>query len=165
MLRKALILFYGLLLLLVGGGGIIFPVLGYIYGRDGAVVLARLSFPFFPFFYLPFTGWLLITGGGLLFRRKWAWYSVQTLWVFFLCSGLLALAAFNLLVVTFDLGGAGVQGAGNLGLLLLLVLFPLGGLVFFARARDEFWLTAPEKNDGPPHLNSWRTIVDNNWES
>ncbi|NLY92265.1 MAG: hypothetical protein GX081_11765 [Firmicutes bacterium] len=142
-MRKVFILCFGLLLLLVGGGGIILPVLGYLYYREEAVLLARLGFPFFPFFYLPFMGWLLITGGGLLFRRKWAWYSVQTLWVFLLCSGLLALAGFNLLLVTFDLGGAGVQGAGNLGLALLLVLFPLGGLVFFTRARQEFGPATP----------------------
>ncbi|HEY8393161.1 MAG TPA: hypothetical protein VIL83_10605 [Capillibacterium sp.] len=143
-MRKVVILCFGLLLFLVGAGGVVFPVLGYLYARAEALVLADLSYPLFPYFYVPFTVWLLITGGGLLFRRKWAWYSVQTLWVFLLCSGVLILVGFNLLIATFDFGGAKVRNAGNLGLVLLLVVFPLLGLVFFGRSRMEFGPAAPE---------------------
>jgi hypothetical protein len=146
LVRKVIVLFCGLLLLLLGGGGLLLPLLGYIYEREGAVLLASLSFPLFPFFYLPFTGWLLVTGGGLLFRRKWAWYSVQTLCFFLLCSGLLALVGFNLFLVTFDMGGSEWQGIANLGLGLLFILFPLGGMVFFNRARADFSLSTLEKD-------------------
>ena len=145
-MRNALIIIGGLLLLVIGVGGILLPIVGYIYGRQLTVTLFTLSFPFFPFFCLPLAVWLSITGGGLIFRREWAWYSVQTFWTFLLCTGLLMLSGFNLLL--FRLGSR-VEGTrlclyGNFGLGLLLVVVPLGGLVFFARARKEFQPAAPE---------------------
>ena len=87
------------------------------------------KFSFFPVFYLPFTGWLLVTGGGLVACRQWAWYSVQTFWVFLLCVGVLLLVGFNLLsdVMTslVDAGG-NFRGVGNIILGVLLVLMPWG---------------------------------------
>ena len=72
-MRKALIIIFSLLLLVIGAGGILLPIVGYIYGRELTVTLFTLSFPFFPFFGLPLAIWLLITGGGLIMGREWAW--------------------------------------------------------------------------------------------
>ncbi|HBR33648.1 MAG TPA: hypothetical protein DD734_03375 [Firmicutes bacterium] len=97
---------------------------------------------------MPFAGLMLITGGGLLWRQKWAWYLVQIFWVFLLCTGALLLIGFNFILFRC---GSGVEGTklclyGNLGLGLLLGLIPLGGLAFFAHAQKEFRSEAPETN-------------------
>lgn len=145
-MRKGLIIIGGLLLSIIGVIGILLPIAGYIYGRDLTITLFTLSFPFLPLFGLPLAAWLMVTGGGLILRRAWAWYSVQTFWTFLLCTGVLMLSGFNLLLFRFDSRFAGTRLClyGNLGLTLLLVVLPLGGLVFFARAREEFQPTAPE---------------------
>lgn len=143
LMRKAIIVICGLLLLLGGLGGLLIPVLGYFYAREWAVFFVTLSYPFFPVFYFPFTVWVLVTGGGLLGRRPWAWWLVQTFWLFLLCTGVLTLVGFNLLAsaVLPALTGEQLRGLGNLVLGLGLFLLPVGGLVFFASARDLF--TAP----------------------
>lgn len=146
-MRKAIIIICGLVMLLCGLGGLLFPVFGYFWAREWATFIFTLSFPFFPVFYLPFTGWLLVTGGGLVACRQWAWYSVQTFWVFLLCVGVLLLVGFNLLsdVMTslVDAGG-NFRGVGNIILGVLLVLMPVGGLVFFNRARRLFTVPVEE---------------------
>ncbi|HBL37267.1 MAG TPA: hypothetical protein DD734_04220 [Firmicutes bacterium] len=147
-MRKALIIIFSLLLLVIGAGGILLPIVGYIYGRELTVTLFTLSFPFFPFFGLPLAIWLLITGGGLIMGREWAWYSVQTFWTFLLCTGVLLLSGLNLLLFRF---GSRLEGTrlclyGNLGLGLLLIVVPVGGLVLFGHARKEFRPDATEVN-------------------
>ena len=146
-MRKATIVICGLLMLICGAGGLFLPVFAYFWAREWATFFYTLGFPFFPVFYLPFVGWVLVTGGGLLTRRQWAWYSVQTFWVFLLCVGALALVGFNLLphvIKPFVDMGVKWRGGGNAVLGLFLVLLPVGGLVFFAHVRQLFTATVEE---------------------
>ena len=146
-MRKAIIIICGLFMLLGGAGGLFVPVYGYFWAREWATFFFAFGFPFFPVFYLPFAGWLLVTGVGLLAGRPWAWYSVQTFWVFLLCIGGLALVGLNLLFPLLpsvvDLG-ARMRMTINAALGLLLVLIPVGGLVFFDRARPDFTAAGEE---------------------
>ncbi|NLW59829.1 MAG: hypothetical protein GX073_05725 [Firmicutes bacterium] len=148
-MRKAIIIICGFLLLIIGVGGLFLPVFVYFWVREWTSFLLTLGFPFFPVFYLPFTLGLLVTGGGLIARRQWAWYAVQTFWLFLLCVGVLVLVGFNLLSeVMKPLLGGGIQwrGAGNLMLGLLLIFVPAGGLVFFGYARQLFFTVAKEES-------------------
>ncbi len=147
-MRKATIVICGLLMLACGAGGLFLPVFAYFWAREWFAFFFTLGFPFFPVFYLPFTCWVLVTGGGLVARRQWAWYSVQTFWVFLLCVGVLVLVGFNLFsFVMKPVVDVGVQwrGVGNALLGLFLVLLPVGGLVFFSQARPLF-TTVVEEN-------------------
>ncbi|MBA2132019.1 hypothetical protein [Capillibacterium thermochitinicola] len=160
-MRKAIIFVCGLLLLLFGAGGLFLPIFGYFWARDWASFVFTFGFPFFPVFYLPFAGWLLVTGVGLLACRSWAWYSVQAFWVFLLCVGLLALVSFNLLSPVLQSVvdvGVRLRMVINAVLGLLLVLLPVGGLVFFGHVRPLFTAAVEE----PPWAR-WSAATEERW--
>lgn len=138
-MKRYLRLIIGIILVILGSSGISLPILAYINFREWALSLFNLFSPLFILLYLPFVCWLLITGIGILAKKKWAWYSVQILDIFLVITGVILLTALNSFPLPENLQFAWgrIKRDANLGVILLFLITPLFSLAYFHRIRED----------------------------
>ena len=84
--------------------------------------------------YLPFIGWLLATGIGLLLKRHWARYSIMVMSGFAIFIGLIFCLVVSLMPLPEDANANLIFKTVFLGLIsIFLIILPVIYLVFFTR--------------------------------
>lgn len=156
-MQKTLRFLIGITLFLLGALGISLLIFGYIYYREWTVALYHLIPFLLILLYLPFTLWLLITGIGVLAKRNWAWYSVQTLSLFLVLAGIILITVLNSLSFAGNLQFTWkqVKVVGTIGLLFFFIILPLFSLVLFSKEKEKEWGTGSrhQAEDGPTMYN------------
>ena len=139
LVKRFLLLMIGIILIVLGSFGIGLPILSYLYLREWVVPLFNLFSLLIYLLYLPFVCWLLVTGIGILARKKWAWYSIQILSIFLVFMGVIMLTVLNSFPFpeNFQLAWGKIRAFANLGLIFLVIVIPIFSLVYFHNIRKE----------------------------
>ena len=114
-------------LLLLSASGLLLLIVGYLCYRYWFVAFYQLI-PYLLFLlYVPLMLWLLITGIGVLARRDWARYSLQTLSVFLILDRDHLNYGFKHPFFLWESATylKQLKVAGTVGLFVLLILLPL----------------------------------------
>ncbi|NLW56437.1 MAG: hypothetical protein GX050_07475 [Firmicutes bacterium] len=153
-MQKILQFLIGLTLLLLGASGLLLLIVGYLCYRYWFVAFYQLI-PYLLFLlYVPLMLWLLITGIGVLARRDWARYSLQTLSVFLILTGIILITALNTLSFSgnLQLTWKQLKVAGTVGLFVLLILLPLFSLMLFSEKKEELWTDSHSRAEDKPSM-------------
>ena len=134
-MKKFFLVLTAIYLLILALLGVILCIIGYI-GMNARPESIPTNFnPLFLLaIYLPFIGWLLATGIGLLLKRHWARYSIMVMSGFAIFMGLIFCLVVSLMPLP---GNANVNSSFKivfLGLIsIFLITLPVIYLVFFTR--------------------------------
>ena len=128
-MKKFFLILTAIYLLLLALLGSLLCIVGFIGMNAGPQSIPADINPLFIFaIYVPFIGWLLATGIGLLLKRHWARYSIMVMSGFAIFMGIILCLVVSLLPLP------GNAGAIFLGLIaIFLIILPVVYLIFFTR--------------------------------